>query len=91
MLSASFTLNVKQSFPKNLSIYTKNYSIGCDNLKSLKKYLQKLFLRMRIYPPWNFANRDFRTTNNKNGRKYLKRLSTLIIIHIFINEIIFTS
>jgi hypothetical protein len=31
----------------------------------------KLFLRMRIYYSLKFANRDFRTTKKKKGRKYL--------------------
>jgi hypothetical protein len=81
-----YVIQLEAIFFKNFSIYTKSSSVGGDILKLLKRepvpfqyceefpleYLQKLFLRMRIYYSLKFANRDLRTTKNKKDRKYLK-------------------
>ena len=81
-----YIVELEAIFFKNFSIFTKSSSVGADILKLLKKepvpfkyceefplaYLQKLFLRMRIYYSLKFANRDLRTTKNKKDRKYMK-------------------
>ena len=81
-----YIVELEAIFFKNFSIFTKSSSVGGDILKLLKKepvpfkyceefplvYLQKLFLRMRIYYSLKFANRDLRTTKNKKDRKYMK-------------------
>ena len=80
-----YIVELEAIFVKNFSIFTKSSSVGGDILKLLKTepapfqycdkfpldYLQKLFLRMRIYYSLKFANRDLRTTKRKD-RKYLK-------------------
>ena len=43
-------------------------------LEYVLENIWKLFLRMRIYYSLKFANRDFRTTKKKKGRKYLNVL-----------------
>ena len=80
-----YIVELEAIFFKNFSIFTKSSSVGGDILKLLKRepvpfqycdkfpldYLQKLFLRMRIYYSLKFANRDLRATKRRD-RKYLK-------------------
>lgn len=76
---------LEDTFIANFSIYTKSDGIGKSILSKLeqvsapfhccekfpKVFMQKLFLRMRIYYALKFANREFKQTKKKN-RKYIK-------------------
>jgi hypothetical protein len=80
-----YIMKLEDVFFKNFSICTKSLTVGKDILMLLKKipipfkccdefpleFVQKLFLRVRIYYSLKFANRDLSSTKKKN-RKYLK-------------------
>ena len=80
-----YVMKLEDVFFKNFSIYTKSLTVGKDILMLLNRvplpfkccdefpleFLQKLFLRLRIYYSLKFANREFANTKKKN-RKYLK-------------------
>ena len=73
---------LEDTFIANFSIFTKSDGIGNSILLKLeqvsapfhccekfpKVFMQKLFLRMRIYYALKFANREFK----KKNRKYIK-------------------
>ena len=76
---------LEDTFIANFSMYTKSDGIGKSILSKLeqvsapfhccekfpKVFMQKLFLRMRIYYALKFANQEFKQTKKKN-RKYIK-------------------
>jgi hypothetical protein len=80
-----YIMKLEDVFFKNFSICTKSLTVGKDILMLLKKipipfkccdefpleFVQKLFLRVRIYYSLKFANRELSSTKKKN-RKYLK-------------------
>lgn len=80
-----YVLQLEDIFFLKISIFTKSSCVGKDIMKKLKNipvtfqcceefsldYLQKLFLRMRIYYSLKFANRDLSATKRKD-RKYIK-------------------
>ena len=80
-----YVIQLEDTFFKHFSIYNKSLSVGASILKLLKKipvpfqccdkfpldFLQKLFLRLRIYYSLKFANRDLSSTKKKD-RKYIK-------------------
>ena len=80
-----YVIQLEDTFFKHFSVYNKTLSVGANILKLLKKipvpfqccdkfpvdYLQKPFLRLRIYYSLKFANRDLSSTMKKN-RKYIK-------------------
>ena len=80
-----YIMKLEDAFFKNFSIYTKSLTVGKDILLLLnqiplpfkccdefpQEFMQKLFLRLRIYYSLKFANRELSSTKKKN-RKYLK-------------------
>ena len=80
-----YVIQLEDIFIKHFSIFTKSACVGANILKLLKcapvpfqccpefplDFLQKLFLRMRIYYSLKFANRDLSSTARKN-KKYIK-------------------
>lgn len=80
-----YIIKLEDTFIKTFSVYTKSEGVGrsiLDTVKSIPKefdcctefpfeFLQKLFVRMRIYYAIKFANRIFATTKKKD-RKYIK-------------------
>ena len=78
-------------FFKNVSIFTKSLSVKepmpfqyCE--KFPLEYLQKLFLRMRIYHSLKFANRDFQTTKKETGQKIFEGVTSLTLFDVFLSD-----
>ena len=80
-----YVIKLEDVFSDQFSVYTKCPGVGANILKKIKaipitfqccpefslEYLQKLFIRMRIYYSIKFANRDLATSKPKD-RKYIK-------------------
>lgn len=80
-----YIIHLEDTFVANFSIYTKTFCVGKNILNKLRNvpvpfqtcpdfpidFLQKLFLRMRIYYCLKFENRDFSCCKRKD-RKYIK-------------------
>ena len=80
-----YITKLEDAFVKSFSVTTRNTNVGINILKVIERipvpfhtcaefplaYLQKLFVRMRIYYSIKFANREFSSTKKKS-RKYLK-------------------
>ena len=80
-----YIIHLENIFVQQFSVYTKTSSVGSNILNVITKapllfqcceefpvsYLQKLFLRMRIYYCLKFANRDF-AVRKKKEKKYIK-------------------
>ena len=80
-----YIIKLEDAFVKSFSVTTKNSNVGANILKVIERipvpfqacaqfplaYLQKLFVRMRIYYSIKFANRQF-TYTKKKSRKYIK-------------------
>ena len=80
-----YIIKLEDAFVKCFSVTTENSNVGANVLKIIQRitvpfsacpqfpleYLQKLFVRMRIYYSIKFANREFSSTKKKS-RKYIK-------------------